>query len=155
MAKSQTPKAGLASSVILMQLMVSGLLMIFTVGAGVVYFLGMIPTISMALQRPALYLRTKVRIVMFCNMATVIPSVRHLFATNDSAGDVLAQLSTWLIMFSGAVAGYAVITIAPMIAAIAIQAMAGERLRKLAKQRQKLIEEWGPDVASAAADNPK
>lgn len=155
MANGQTPKAGLASSIILMQMMVAGLLMIFAIDAGVIYLLGMIPTMAMALQKPAPYLRSKVRIVLFCNMATVIPWVKHLLVTNESVSDVVAQISPWIIMFSGAAAGYAVITIGPMIAAAVIQTMAGERLRNLAKQRQKLIEEWGPDVASSAAGSAK
>ncbi|MGE4218790.1 MAG: hypothetical protein AB7G39_05020 [Alphaproteobacteria bacterium] len=126
---------------------------------GVVFFatillltVGMLPTIAaFVVDRYPRKLITKT--VGFMNFAGCAPYVMQLWTgsqTVDQVADILGEPTHWLVMYGTAGVGWTIYFLMPPLAAAWLAVSQEMRQKALQGQQQQLIEEWGPEVRSAA-----
>ncbi len=126
---------------------------------GVVFFatillltVGMLPTLAaFAIDRYPRKLITKT--VGFMNFAGCAPYVMQLWTgsqTVDQVADILGEPTHWLVMYGTASVGWTIYFIMPPLAAAWLAVSQDMRQKSLQAQQQQLIDEWGPEVRSAA-----
>ncbi len=129
----------------------------FSVGSAVALALGMMPTYVLFAQKKTPLSRMRSQVVGLSNLAGVLPFVERLWDGQNISMELGSPLP-WVIMYGAAALGYVLLYVGPMMAAISLQVMAGERIKKIARHRQKLIDEWGPEVAfreAKSTESPK
>lgn len=131
---------------------------LMSVGAGMavlflpttaLFLFGMLPTIAARVvdRTPE---KTKVLTVGFMNFATVFPFWYNLMELGhkfDNAMLILSSPLTIVIMYSGALMGYAIEWgVTSFVATLMVQ-KGKNRLESIKKGQESLIKQWGPEVS--------
>ena len=112
---------------------------------------GMVPALVAALidDKPG-------RHVSYCviaaSLAGIAPVLSALWAGGKTAAVamlLLGDVYVWLGMYSAAALGWSMIWLFAIIAEVVLSMMATRRVRGLTRSRQKIVAEWGADVAGA------
>lgn len=85
------------------------------------------------------------------NIAGTWPFLLKLWTTGHSvvnAMKIVLDPFAWLIIYSAAGAGWLLYFSFPSCVSMCMSVFAGHRVAQLRQQQKKLIDEWGPDVAS-------
>ncbi len=127
----------------------SALLVVVAFPTFVVLAVGLAPSlVTFFVERGAN--RSAARSMAMMNMAGVAPVVAMLWSrghTTDVALALLADPYNWLLMYGAAAIGLGLLWLMQWTTVVMHQSARGQRLRWLTSRQQKLIEEWGKEVA--------
>jgi hypothetical protein len=96
--------------------------------------------------------RYATRCVGALNFAGAWPYLLNLWRTGHSmvnAMQIMIDPLTWLVIYSAAAAGWLCFLSFPAVTWALMDVFSGRRIAHLRREQQKLIEEWGDDVARA------
>jgi hypothetical protein len=116
--------------------------------------IGMVPTlVALVVDRdPEKYAAITVGPINFCG---VLPSAISLWQAGHEMSQAVALLAeplNWLIMYGAAAAGWMIyFTLPPAVAAFLAHRNESE-IKSLTEHQEKLVEEWGPEVAQSAVN---
>ena len=85
------------------------------------------------------------------NVAGTWPFLLKLWTTGHSvvnAMKIVLDPFAWLVIYSAAGAGWLLYFTFPSCVSVCMSVFAGHRVSQLRQQQKKLVEEWGPEVAS-------
>ena len=91
------------------------------------------------------------------NIAGVAPVLNMLWGRSNSIASAYALLSDpyiWLLMYGSAGAAFGLLWLMPRMAQAFIDSSARSQRAKLVAEQEKLVEEWGADVAQAPVAPP-
>jgi hypothetical protein len=91
------------------------------------------------------------RIVMLCNLAATLPTLLPmLFASikmeRVDVMDVMMDMKVWLVIYSGAAAGWCLVYLCRFIARFLMIMYLDYRVQALERFQKKLIAEWGERI---------
>ncbi len=118
---------------------------LFSPNAAIVAAVGLVPTIVLGFTGRGVHKGARLQCVGFANLAGVLPFIPQVLARND-AQVVVGDIFNIVAMFGSAAIGYALIYVGPMVASYVLQSLNQDRLKKIAQQRQSLVEMWGHEV---------
>lgn len=72
----------------------------------------------------------------------IVFSPKLIEAASARMGDVY----TWLVIYSAAAVGWALVILCPTVCKLVLQGMRRGQIMHLENQQRKLIEEWGPEI---------
>lgn len=113
--------------------------------AAIVAVIGLVPTIVLGFTGRGEHKSQRLQCVGFANLAGVLPFIPLVVARNDSQV-VISDIFNIVAMFGSAAIGYALIYVGPMIASYILQSLNQDRVKKIAQQRQALMDMWGHEV---------
>lgn len=91
------------------------------------------------------------------NIAGIWPFLLKLWTTGhtvSNAMQIIIDPLAWLIIYGAAAAGWVLSLWFPVLVSAYMSMFTAHRLKDLQRQQQKLVEEWGPEVANhRAADD--
>jgi hypothetical protein len=132
----------------------AGVLMSYALPTGLLLVLGLLPSLFAWMTDPTPG-RPGARSVLFLNLAALAPSLAELWRSGQGLSGSLVLLSDWRTLafaWGGALAGFALKTVLPMVAGLSVDAQAAGRRTTLESRRRALIEEWGePGEKSAGS----
>jgi cbb3-type cytochrome oxidase subunit 1 len=114
--------------------------------AAMLILLGLLPTIVLGLTGKGEYKAERLQCVSMANFSGIIMIIPEVWNKPSAFEGVIFSLNSWVIMWGSAAIGYALIYVGPMIAAIVLQSLSQDRIKKINAQRQELVEVWGTDV---------
>jgi len=118
-----------------------------------IVLVGMVPTlVALIVDRdPEKFAAITVGPINFCG---VLPAALALWQGQhsvDRASAILSDPNTWLIMYGAAAAGWLIyFTVPPAVGAFIAHRNEVE-IKRLTDHQERLVEEWGPEVAALAA----
>jgi len=115
----------------------------------IVLFGGMIPSF-VALMADREKQKLTALTVASLNFAAVMPMLVSLWSKGsdmDSAATLLSNPLNWILMFTGAGAGWVLALIVPQLITSVIVMRERRRLTDIRRRQQELVTEWGPEVA--------
>ena len=118
----------------------------FSWQVSVLFIVGLAPTLVLSVTGKGVHKSEKLQCVGFSNIAGILPFALQVWDRPRDFGMIVSDPINLAAIFLSAAIGYALIYVGPMIAAQILQAMAQDRLKQLAQQRQALLELWGPEV---------
>jgi len=135
-------------------LLVFGLagLFLFSSDAALVVAVGLVPTIVLGFTGRGAHKGPRLQCVGFANLGGVLPFIPQVLARND-AQVVIGDIFNIVAMFGSAAIGYALIYVGPMVASYVLQSLNQDRVKKIAQQRQSLVDMWGHDVLGDKDDD--
>ncbi len=92
------------------------------------------------------------KIVLACNFAATLPILVPMIKTGIGLQkpapsiDVISDPTTWLFIYGGAAAGWALIFVCKMLAKLCVILSYKYRIATLERIQKRLIAEWGKDV---------
>lgn len=107
---------------------------------------GLVPTIVLAITGKGENKSAKLQCVSFTNMMAVVTMVPDVWSRPSSMMGVISEPMNLLIMWGGAAFGYALIYVGPQVAAMILQGLAQDRIKKIIAQKQAIVELWGHEV---------
>lgn len=113
--------------------------------AAIVAAIGLVPTIVLGFTGRGDHKSQRLQCVGFANLAGVLPFIPLVIARNDSQV-VIGDIFNIVAMFGSATIGYALIYVGPMVASYILQSLNQDRIKKIAQQRQALMDLWGHEV---------
>jgi len=119
---------------------------LFSAEAAGVAVVGLAPTIVLGLTGKGVNKSEKLQCVGFMNIAGVLPFLSQVISRESDFSFIVSDPINLVAMFGAAAAGYALVYVGPMVAAIVLQSLAQERIKSINQQRQALIDLWGHDV---------
>ncbi|WP_417450544.1 hypothetical protein [Kordiimonas sp.] len=119
---------------------------LFSWKVSVLFIVGLAPTIVLGVTGKGVHKSEKLQCVGFSNIAGIIPFAMQVWSRPRDFSMIISDPINLVAMFGSAAIGYALIYVGPMIAAQVLQAMAQDKLKQLAQQKQALLELWGPEV---------
>ena len=137
------------SASVFMVVIALGALLFYDAGIVAVLVAGLMPTFASLLADQSVYRGTRLRTIFAFNMAGLMPFLMDVIYYSEGlsgAVGVFTNIYFWLIVFGVAGLGSLVLSVAPHIAAFLIQALAEDRLDRIAKEQSKLLAEWGDEV---------
>ena len=132
------------------------ILIIFLIPAGllflpttVVLLVGLVPSlVALIIDRdPEKYAAITVAPINFCG---VLPLIFTLWQQGHEFRHAIGLLSdpvNWLIMFGAAAVGWVIFFCVPPAVAALLTHMNEAEIKRLTAHQEKLVEEWGPEVA--------
>lgn len=124
-------------------------LLLFATPAFIVLVVGLVPAI-VAMVIDADRARYATIAVFATNLAGVVPFVLELVIARASMMDAVAMVSDVFIiavMYGAAAIGWALVLGMPKVAAVYISVVNQSRIESMRKEQQRLVEEWGSEVA--------
>ncbi len=118
-------------------------------GAAGAIFLCMLPTFVLLIGKSDGLQSLRAQCVGYMNAAAAFPFIYNIFNGDATLMHELQGLKIILIPWGAAVVGTFLQFTAPFMSASFLQFVADEKLNKILSTREKLVEEWGPDVASS------
>jgi hypothetical protein len=157
MAKAKAPKAGNAKrpggAWMLVGLgLAAGVLMSYALPTGLLLTLGLLPS-AFAWATDPTPGRPGARSVLFLNLAALAPALAELWRSGQGLSGSLILISDWRTLafaWTGALGGFALRTVLPMVAGLSVDAQAAARRSALEARRRALVEEWGEPGGKAA-----
>lgn len=150
-AEIKTLSGGRGRRLALVLLLLFGAMLFFLAAPlFIVFLIGMVPTVvAFICDRD----REKFSAIAIGagNLAGVVPFLVALAMQGPTlvrAGATVTDIFSLAVMFGGAGAGWAVVTVLPSIVAVYMNVTTEARIQRLRKNQRKLIDEWGPDVAT-------
>jgi hypothetical protein len=136
----------------------SSLLIMAAIAAGMalalptmlVVLVGSLPTVVALLvdMHPRKYAAWSVG---FLNLAGLMPYLGELWIKNhtiEGAVGVLTDLLAWLVIYAAASAGWMIYKWMPVVGSVIMEMKIKGQIRRLKAERQKLIHEWGQELAA-------
>lgn len=117
-------------------------------GAAGAIFICMLPTFVLLVGKSDGLQGLRAQCVGYMNAAAALPFIYNIFNGDATLMHELQALRIVLIPWGAAVVGTFLQFTAPFMASSFLQFVADEKLNKILVTREKLIEEWGPDVVS-------
>lgn len=114
--------------------------------AAMLILLGLLPTIVLGITGKGEYKSDKMICVALANCSGVMMMLPDVWSNTSNIEATLFNFNTWVIMWGASAIGYALIYVGPMLAALILQSLAQDRIKKINAQRQELVEMWGTDV---------
>lgn len=118
-------------------------------GAAGAIFICMLPTFVLLVGKSDGLQGLRAQCVGYMNAAAAFPFIYNIFNGDATLMYELQALKIVLIPWGAAVVGTFLQFTAPFMAASFLQFMADEKLNKILETREKLVEEWGPDVVGS------
>ena len=125
---------------------------LFSWQVSVLFMLGLLPTIVLAVTGKGEFRSQKLQCVGFSNIAGILPFAVQIWARPRELWSIALDPINLTAMLGSAAIGYALLYVGPMVAAQVLQVMAQDKLKQVAQQRQSLIELWGPEVLGGNED---
>lgn len=144
--KRRRRKSSDGSALGILFLLGMGALSAVNFNAGMLILLGLLPTIVLGFTGKGEYKSDKMICVALANSAGVMMLLPEVWSNSASFEATLFNFNTWVIMWGASAIGYALIYVGPMLAALILQSLAQDRIKKINAQRQELVEMWGTDV---------
>ncbi len=119
---------------------------IFQYEIAVLVAAGLLPTIVLSITGKGDHKAQKLQCVAFANIAGIMTMIPRVWERPSSMMETISDPMNLLIMWGGAVFGYALIYVGPQIASMILQGLAQDRLKNIAAQKQTLVEAWGHEV---------
>lgn len=120
---------------------------LFSPPAALVLAVGLVPTIVLSFTIKGELKSARLQCVAYVNFAGVIPFVKKAWGANSSAVEQLVSDPIVIVaMFGSASIGYALLYVGPLVASYILQTMSEDRLKKIAQQRQALVDLWSSEV---------
>ncbi len=142
----------LGMQTILIVVLMVGLMMV-ALPSFIIFATGMVPTfVRLITQQDRNYYSFYT--VAALNMAGVLPFLGELWMgdhTVDAALVMIGDVYTLFVMYGSAGAAVALFMVAPHIAAFILSLKASRRLTVLNQAQDRLLKEWGPEVAGEPA----
>jgi hypothetical protein len=88
------------------------------------------------------------------NLAGTWPFLLKLWTTGHTvvhAMEIIVQPAAWLVIYASAAVGWLLYLSFPALVSACMSIFAGRRMAQLRAQQKKLVEEWGPEVATNPA----
>ena len=110
--------------------------------------IGLAPTMVAVIVETGQFRGVRVRTIFAFNLAGVIPFVFKYWLQSDLEALLRDFTELWLfiVMYGAAAAGMLILWIAPLIVATMVQMANQEKIKKINKTEDQLVEEWGPKV---------
>lgn len=121
-------------------------LALYDYNAAIIAAVGIVPTIVLGFTGKGEYKSQRLQCVAFANLGGTIPFVAESMSGRMPIERYIGDPITLVAMWGGAAIGYALIYVGPLVAAYVLQSMNQDRLKKIAQQRQGLLELWGSEV---------
>ena len=101
--------------------------------------------------------KSEFRVILICNMTATLPSLSPMVnaAIQMKRIDILPVMTdpiTWLIIYSGAAAGWCLIFLCRFIARFLITIYFEYRINSLQRLQAKLVKEWGEQIQAKKED---
>jgi len=125
---------------------------LFNPNVAIVAAVGLVPTIVLGFTGRGVHKGARLQCVGFANLAGVLPFIPQVLARND-AQVVIGDIFNIVAMFGSAAIGYALIYVGPMVASYILQSLNQDRVKKIAQQRQALVDMWGHEVLGDKEDD--
>ena len=116
-------------------------------GASVAIFVCMLPTFVLLFGNKDGLQPLRAQCVGYLNAAGAFPFVYSIYSGDTTFLNELMNMKILLAAWGAALIGTFLQYIAPFLATSFLQLHADEKLAKIKTAREKLIEEWGPEVA--------
>lgn len=113
---------------------------------GVMAAIGLLPTVVLAATGSGANKNLKFQVVAFINMIGVLMIAQQVYVNPAMFLPTLFNPISVALMWGCAGLGYVVVFMAPAFAAMVLQALSQDRLKKLNAQRNQVVEAWGSDV---------
>lgn len=126
---------------------------IFNMDAAIVATVGLVPTIVLGFTGKGEFKTERLQCVGFCNFAGVLPFVPPAMSRGWEV--VFGDIINIVAMFGAAAIGYALVYVGPMVAAFVLQGLNQDRLKKIAQQRQSLVDMWSHEVLGDREEVPQ
>lgn len=115
-------------------------------GAAGAIFICMLPTFVLLIGKSDGLQGLRAQCVGYMNAAAAFPFIYTIFNGDATLMHELQAMKIVLIPWGAAVVGTFLQFTAPFMSSSFLQFVADEKLNKVLSTREKLIEEWGPDV---------
>ena len=115
-------------------------------GAAIAIFICMLPTFVLLFGNADGLQSLRAQCVGYLNAAAAFPFVYSIYNNDTTFVAELMDMKILLAAWGAALVGTFLQYIAPLLAASFLQLIADEKLEKIKVSREKLIEEWGPEV---------
>ena len=150
------PRVGAMSNPLVRMVPLLGILLLalvaYNTAVAVLVALGIVPTLVMAFTATGRQAAAKTQVILLCNIAGILMAVHNILAQGARAS--LLDVNQLAVAYAAAAMGYVLIFVGPIVAALVLQTLAQDRLRGLMKQRQTLIDQWGPELLGQTAPPP-
>lgn len=125
----------------------------YAVDAAIVALVGIVPTIVLVFTGKGVFKAERIQCVGFSNIAGVLPFLQQA-KIRGWESVILGDMVSILLMFGSAAIGYALVYVGPMVAAFVLQGMNEDRLKKIAQQKQNLVDLWSHEVLGEKEEDP-
>ena len=125
----------------------------YSIDAAIVALVGIVPTIVLGFTGKGEFKAERLQCVGFSNFAGVLPFLQQA-KMRGWEFVVLGDMVSILLMFGSAAIGYALVYVGPMVAAFVLQGMNEDRLKKIAQQKQSLVDMWSHEVLGEKEEDP-
>lgn len=141
---------------ILLMIVFSLVMIIFTQMTYVLFIIGILPTI-VAYYIDVSPSRSLYHSVLACNFAGVLPYVAQLISSGNETSEMQMMLPPQnmmplLIMYSAAALGWILYYAAPHIARFVITSLNQRKIKRLQQSQKKLLQEWGNEIMQLNQD---
>ena len=132
----------------------AGVLLSYALPTGILIVMGLLPSALAWVMDPSPG-RPGARAVLFANLAALAPTLAELWRGGHGLAASLTLLADWRTLglaWGGALAGYLLKTVLPLVAAMSVDSQAATRRGALQRRREALQQEWGglePDASAA------
>ncbi len=125
-------------------------LALFSIDAAIIMVIGIVPTIVLGFTGKGEHKAERLQCVGFSNVGGVIPFIPQ--AMSRGWEFMIGDIINIVLMFGSAAIGYALVYVGPMVAAFILQGLNQDRLKKIAQQRQALVDAWSHEVLGDKED---
>lgn len=119
--------------------------------AALLSLIGLMPSVVMSLTDQKPMKSERLQCIALLNLAGILPYAYSISQDASQWPLILGDYSMYVFMWGSAAAGYLLLNIGPIFAAIVIQAFAQDKLKNVAQQRQELVDLWGSEVLGDAS----
>lgn len=116
---------------------------------------GVIPTLSIALSEKGRWRSVRSQTVGMLNLAGVFIYCMKVVNNPAEFDYIIGHPMTWIVMWGLAAFGYALLYVGPFVASKVLEMINFEKNKSLQKQKQDIIDVWGPEVAHAEEKQPE
>lgn len=106
----------------------------------------LLPTFVLSLNGQGEKRILRMQTVGFANIAGTAPFAVKVYAAPNSYLFVLADPTSLAVIWGAACMGYLLLLLGPAVAALIIQALSQDKIKKLNTQREQIVEVWGFEV---------
>lgn len=126
---------------------------LYSIDAVIIMAIGVMPTIVLGFTGKGEFKNERLQCVGFCNLAGIMP---FMYQAKMRGWEVIvSDILSFVLMYGAAAVGYALVYVGPMVAAFVLQGLNEDRLKKIAQQRQALVELWSHEVLGDREEEQK
>jgi hypothetical protein len=122
----------------------------------VVFLIGMVPTVvAFVCDRDRdKYMAIAIGAGNFAGVVPFLVALAMQGPTLTRAAETVTDIFSIATMFSGAAAGWVIVSILPAVVAVYMNVTTDGRVQRVRRAQHKLVEEWGADVAKTDIKPP-